>query len=27
MGNVRIAEATHGAGVYEALITELAERR
>ena len=27
LGNVRIAEASHGAGVYEALITELAERR
>ena len=27
LANVRIAEATHGAGVYEALITELAERR
>ena len=25
--NVRVAEASHGAGVYEAVITELAERR
>jgi phosphoglycolate phosphatase len=25
--NVRLAEAGHGAGVYEAVITELAERR
>jgi hypothetical protein len=27
MGNVRIAEGSHGAGVYEAVITTLAERR
>jgi phosphoglycolate phosphatase-like HAD superfamily hydrolase len=26
-GNVRIAEAAHGGGVYEAVITTLAERR
>jgi hydroxymethylpyrimidine pyrophosphatase-like HAD family hydrolase len=26
-GNVRIAEASHGAGVYEAVVTTLAERR
>jgi hydroxymethylpyrimidine pyrophosphatase-like HAD family hydrolase len=25
--NVRVAEASHGAGVYEAVITELAEAR
>jgi hypothetical protein len=25
--NVRVAEAGHGEGVYEAVITELAERR
>jgi hypothetical protein len=25
--NVRVAEAGHGAGVYEAVVTELAERR
>ena len=27
LGNVRVAEAPNGAGVYEAIITELAERR
>src|SRR3954463_4160969 len=27
VANVRIAEASHGAGVYEAVISELAERR
>src|SRR3954447_26302947 len=27
IANARIAEASHGAGVYEAVITELAERR
>jgi hydroxymethylpyrimidine pyrophosphatase-like HAD family hydrolase len=27
MGNVRVAEAANGAGVYEAVVTELAERR
>ena len=27
LGNVRVAEAPNGAGVYEAVITELAERR
>jgi hypothetical protein len=26
-GNVRIAEDGHGAGVYEAVVTTLAERR
>jgi phosphoserine phosphatase len=26
-GNVRIAEAAHGPGVYEAVMTTLAERR
>jgi hypothetical protein len=26
-GKVRIAEASHGAGVYEAVVTTLAERR
>ena len=26
-GNVRVAEASHGAGVYEAVVTTLAERR
>ena len=25
--NVRVAEASHGAGVYEAVVTTLAERR
>jgi hydroxymethylpyrimidine pyrophosphatase-like HAD family hydrolase len=27
MGNVRVAEASNGSGVYEAVVTELAERR
>jgi hydroxymethylpyrimidine pyrophosphatase-like HAD family hydrolase len=27
IGNVRVAEGSHGAGVYEAVITTLAERR
>ena len=27
LANVRVAEGSNGAGVYEAIITELAERR
>ena len=27
LGNVRVAEERYGAGVYEAVLTELAERR